>query len=295
MQDINTYQNNHTYYAHHSFVMVQKHDWNHTLQDAIKAISPRALPSAEVIGHIRNTRVAFDVASMYTEQDSQTIYFLLLIKVIVLFNADQYDKANLLLKELTTGCLNADNSCISYRGGNNNAYLCIQLGLKALDSTCHDEAAEHFIAALNSSALPSKSGVHDIYKDLMVLFDWNLKSLWLTSCQKRCDALLQADKLLDAIKSYRFLMDDIDKKAKASCLEWSNGKSRVFNVEQAVILTTISLSFHKKCSALVLTRGHQEASGMSSSSGAHYAKKFGFKNHKLPIYNTGHHTFVVHI
>lgn len=171
-----------------------------------------------------------------------------------------------------------------------------------------------------------------ITKSLVQLFDWNLKSLWLTSCQKRCDALLQADKLLDAIKSYRFLMDDIDKKAKASCLEWSNGKSRVFNVEQAVILTTISLSFHKKCSALVLTRGHQEgmfahlpcniklisltyficaidlhaklitfhlrsrsASGMSSSSGAHYAKKFGFKNHKLPIYNTGHHTFVVHI
>ncbi|KAG2157956.1 uncharacterized protein EDB93DRAFT_1100758 [Suillus bovinus] len=152
-------------------------------------------------------------------------HLLLLIKVIALFNADQYDKANLLLKELTTGCPNADNSRISYRGGNDNAYLRIQLGLKALYSTRHDEAAEYFTAALNSSALPSKSGVHDIY-DLVV---------------KRCDALLQADKLLDAIESYRFLMDDIDEKAKASCLEWSNGKSRV--------------PFTKKCSALVLTRG----------------------------------------
>ncbi|KAG2157922.1 uncharacterized protein EDB93DRAFT_1300539 [Suillus bovinus] len=219
------------------------------------AISPRALPSAEVTGHVRNARVVFDVASMYTEQDSQTIYFLFLIKVIALFNADQHDEANLLLKELNTGCPNADNSCISYRGGNDNAYLRIQLGLKTLDSTRHDEVAEHFTAALNSSALPSKSGVHDIYEDLVVLFGWNLKSLWLTARQKRCDALLQADKLLDAIESYRFLMGDIDEKAKASCLQWSNGKSRVRNVEHAVILTTISLSFHKKCSALVLTRG----------------------------------------
>lgn len=61
---------------------------------------------------------------MYTDQDSQTIHFLLLIKVcysclayslshcileaIALFNADQYDEANLLLKELAAGCPNAD-------------------------------------------------------------------------------------------------------------------------------------------------------------------------------------------
>jgi hypothetical protein len=61
---------------------------------------------------------------MYTDQDSQTTHLLLLIKVcyscltyspfyhafqaIALFNADQYDEANLLIKELTTGCPNAD-------------------------------------------------------------------------------------------------------------------------------------------------------------------------------------------
>jgi hypothetical protein len=35
-QDINTDVNNHTSYAHRSFVMARKHDWNHALQDAIK-------------------------------------------------------------------------------------------------------------------------------------------------------------------------------------------------------------------------------------------------------------------
>jgi hypothetical protein len=75
-------------------------------------------------GYIRDARVAFDVASMYTDQDPQTIHFLLLIKVcyiclahstlyhvlqaIALFNADEHDEANLLLKELNTGCPKAD-------------------------------------------------------------------------------------------------------------------------------------------------------------------------------------------
>jgi hypothetical protein len=61
---------------------------------------------------------------MYTDQDSQTIHFLLLIKVcysclacslshcifqaITLFDAGQHDEANLLLRELAVGCPNVD-------------------------------------------------------------------------------------------------------------------------------------------------------------------------------------------
>jgi len=35
-QDINTDANNHTSYAHRSFVMARKRDWDRALQDAIK-------------------------------------------------------------------------------------------------------------------------------------------------------------------------------------------------------------------------------------------------------------------
>ncbi|KAG2108178.1 uncharacterized protein F5147DRAFT_800076 [Suillus discolor] len=94
--------------------------------------------------------LAFDVASMYMDQDPQIIHFLLLIKTIALFNADQDDKANLLLKELAAGCPDAD----------------------AL--TC----------------------------DVVQLFGWDLKSLWVTAHQKHCHALLRAGKLQDAAKSY---------------------------------------------------------------------------------------------
>jgi Flp pilus assembly protein TadD len=38
-QDIHTNANDHTSYAHLSFVMARKHDWDHALQDAIKVSS----------------------------------------------------------------------------------------------------------------------------------------------------------------------------------------------------------------------------------------------------------------
>jgi hypothetical protein len=125
----------------------------------------------------------------------------------------------------------------------------------------HDEAADHFTAAINSGAFSTKS-THEIYEDLIVvrqddayiilfitehltqLFGWDLKSLWGEALQKRCHALLRAGKFQDAVKSYRYMMDNIDEKTKASYLEWSNGESGVRNIAQATMLTCISLSFH---------------------------------------------------
>ncbi|KAG2081067.1 hypothetical protein BD769DRAFT_1734393 [Suillus cothurnatus] len=96
--------------------MTQKHEWDRALQDAINSISIRPSLTGYIskgialcgTGHILDARVAFDVASMYTDQDSQTMHFLLLIKAIALFNAGQHGEANLLLKELVAGCPNAD-------------------------------------------------------------------------------------------------------------------------------------------------------------------------------------------
>ncbi|KAG2362239.1 hypothetical protein BDR07DRAFT_1357912 [Suillus spraguei] len=236
-QDINA-NNNHTSYAHRSFVMARQNDWDHALQDAIKSINIQPSLIGYIskgialcgTGHILDARAAFDVASMYTDQDPQTIHFMLLIKVIALFNADQHDEANLLLKELTAGP-KADT--LAYRVV--QAYLCVQLGLQALGGACYDEAADHLTAAINSGAFSSKF-VHEIYEDLAVLFGWDLKSLWQKALQKRCHALLRAGKLQDAVKSYQYMMDNIDETAKINYLEWSN-------------------AFTEECIALCLTNG----------------------------------------
>ncbi|KAG1793138.1 uncharacterized protein HD556DRAFT_522194 [Suillus plorans] len=205
--------------------MARKHNWDRALQDAINSISIQ--PS--LIGYISDgialcgkgcvsdARAAFDVASMYTEQDSQILHFLLLIKAIALFDADHHDEANLLLKKLTAGCPHAD-TCMCHIV---EAYLRVQLGIKASDGARYDEAADHFAAALDSSNLFSKSDIHEIYEDLVVLFGWDIKSLWLTAHQKRCHALLRAGKLQDAVKSYQYMMVSSDENTRADCLDWS--------------------------------------------------------------------------
>ncbi|KAG1878755.1 hypothetical protein C8R48DRAFT_830519 [Suillus tomentosus] len=225
--------------------MARKYDWDHALRDAMNSINIEPSLTGYISkgialcgkGLVPDARAAFDVASMYTDQDSQILHFLLLIKVITLFNADQHDEASLLLKELTTGCPNADTRACRIV----EAYLRVQLGLKALDGARHEEAAVHFTAALDCSNLLSKSHIHEIYENLVVLFGWDLKSLWLTAHQKRCDALLWAGTLQDAVRSYHYMMDNIDKTTKASCLEWSKGKS--------------GIRFTEECSALCLTSG----------------------------------------
>ncbi|KAG2750670.1 hypothetical protein P692DRAFT_20831547, partial [Suillus brevipes Sb2] len=179
-------------------------------------------------GHVREARIAFDIASVFTNQDSKTSHFLLLIKAIALFNADQHEEAMLLVKELAAPRPNADILACRVV----ETYLHVQLGTKA---SHHDEAADHFTAAVNASALSSKF-IHQTYEDLTVLFGWDLRALCLTAHQKRCQAFLSAGKPDKALEAHKYMMDSIDESAKASRLVWSN-------------------VFKQECSALCVTNG----------------------------------------
>ncbi|KAG2342512.1 hypothetical protein BDR05DRAFT_1060241 [Suillus weaverae] len=229
-QDIHKHPSDDTSYAHRSFVRARKLDWDHALKDAIKSISIQPSLTGFISkgislcgqGHIREARAAFDVASMFTNQDSKTNLFLLLTKAIALFNADQHEEAMLLIKELTAACPTTDLlGCRVVE-----TYLRIQLGINAFDGGRHDEAADHFTSAVSSGAFSSKF-MPKIYEDLTVLFSWDLKSLYLTAHQKRCQAFLSAGKPDEAFEAYQYMMDAIDESAKASCLDWSNGKCEV--------------------------------------------------------------------
>jgi len=44
------------------------------------------------------------------------------------------------------------------------AYLRVQLGINALDDSRHNEAADHFIAAINSGAFSSGEAIHSKYE-----------------------------------------------------------------------------------------------------------------------------------
>ncbi|KIK40717.1 hypothetical protein CY34DRAFT_806892 [Suillus luteus UH-Slu-Lm8-n1] len=103
--------------------MARKHAWDHALEDSIKSISIRPSLTGYISkgialcgkGHIREARAAFDVASMFTNQDSNTNHFLLLIK----------------------------------------AYFHVELGTKALGDARYDEAADHFTIAVTLGVFSS--------------------------------------------------------------------------------------------------------------------------------------------
>ncbi|KAG2125185.1 uncharacterized protein EDB93DRAFT_410360 [Suillus bovinus] len=205
--------------------MARKHDWDDALQDAIKSISIQPSLAGYISkaialcgkGHVRGARTALDVASMFTNQDSIANLFLLLIKAIILFNADQHEEAMLLIKELPAACPDADPLACHVV----EAYLCVQLGTKASENARYDEAADHFTTAVNSGAFLS-AFIHLTYPDLIAIFGWDLESLCLTAHQKRCQAFLSASKPDEALQAHKHMMDTVDETAKACCLYWSN-------------------------------------------------------------------------
>jgi hypothetical protein len=128
--------------------------------------------------------------------------------------------------------------CIAHQ-----TYLRVELGINASAGARHNEAADHFTAAVNAGA-PSSTFIHQTYEDLTVvgqddiacimlsinncfvqLFGWDLEALFLTAHQKRCQAFLSAGKPEKAFEAHRYMMDTIGESAKASCLVWSHGKS----------------------------------------------------------------------
>jgi hypothetical protein len=104
-----------------------------------------------------------------------------------MFNANQHEEAMMLVQQLAAVCPSNDTfACRAVEVSNltkpvfsaqefiflnfvSQAYLCVRLGIDALNGARHDEAADHFTAAINSSAFSAKSGNHSIYEDLAVV------------------------------------------------------------------------------------------------------------------------------
>lgn len=100
------------------------------------------------------------------------------------------------------------------------AYLRVQLGIIAMASALYKEAVDYFTAAVNAGAFFSKSDIHSMYEDFVVLFGWDLKSLWQSANQQRCHALIRGGQYGAALESYRYMMDMSDEPTKAIFLAW---------------------------------------------------------------------------
>ncbi|KAG2356947.1 hypothetical protein BDR07DRAFT_410937 [Suillus spraguei] len=152
---------------------------------------------------------------MFTNRDLMTDHFLFLIKAIALFNANEHQEAMLRIGELAA-CPNVDHVACRIV----EAYLRVQLGNMALDGARHNEAVEHFTAAVNASTFFYRLQIHLTYDEFVVLFGWDLKSLWYTANQKQCYALFRAGSYGAAFESYQSMMDKIDEDMKTGLRSW---------------------------------------------------------------------------
>ncbi|KAG0707124.1 hypothetical protein DFH29DRAFT_1076603 [Suillus ampliporus] len=198
--------NDYRSYASRSFVMARKPDWDRALHDALKSVSIQPSLTGYISKGIAlcgklqlwDAMKAFDIAFMFANEYSKTIHFLLLIKAIALFNANQHEDAMIRVQELTVTCPNADTLACRIV----EAYLHVQLGLNASEGAHYNEAAYHFTVAVNISGFSSEWAIHfELYEDLEVLFG--------------------AGRLGEVLESYRYMMDMSDESTKASCLHWS--------------------------------------------------------------------------
>lgn len=222
-QEIDIDANSHISYANRSFVMARQLDWDRALHDASKSVAIQPSFSGYISKgfalcgkqQIREAMTEFDLAFTSTDGDPMTTQFLFLIKAIALFNANSHEEAMRFVQELAS---RPNANPLASRVV--EAYLRVQLGIIAMASALYKDAVDHFTAAVNAGAFFSKSDIHSMYEDFVVLFGWDLKSLWQIANQQRCHALIRGGQFGAALESYRYMIDMSDEPTKAIFLAW---------------------------------------------------------------------------
>ncbi|KAG2357267.1 hypothetical protein BDR07DRAFT_1490874 [Suillus spraguei] len=187
--------------------MARRSYWDRALHDAIKSV--RIQPS--FAGHIANG------ISLCGKRQvrAATTAFDLAFQTIALFNVGEHEEAMLRVGELAASPNVDALACHVVE-----AYLRIQLGKIALNNDRHNEAVDHFTVAVNASAFFHKSAIHSTYEEFVILFGWDLKSLWQSANQQQCRALFLAGRIRAAVESYQFTMDKSDDDTKAHLRAW---------------------------------------------------------------------------
>ncbi|KAG2752872.1 hypothetical protein P692DRAFT_201742294 [Suillus brevipes Sb2] len=222
-QDIEADPKNYASYANRSFVMMRLLDWDRALHDATMSVNIQA----SFIGYISkgialcgkmqvwDAMKVFDLAFTFAEGDSKMAHRLFLIKAIAMFNAKMDEESVFPVQELAARPNPDPVACRIVE-----AYMRVQLGNIAMDSDLHKEAADHFTAAVTAGASFATLDIHSTHMEFVLLFGWDLKSLWQIANQQRCRALLRTGQFGTAFEAYRFMMDKSDDPTKAIFLDW---------------------------------------------------------------------------
>ncbi|OAX42739.1 hypothetical protein K503DRAFT_709950 [Rhizopogon vinicolor AM-OR11-026] len=272
--DIDT--TNYNSYANRSVVRARNGEWDHAVQDAVQSIAIQ--PS--LMGYISkgialcgkeqlwDAMEAFDLGFVFSNRDPMTINLLLLIKAIVLFNASHRDEALRRVQDLAIACQDIDTLPCAVV----DLYLCMQYAILAFNNGQYSEAADRLKGSIAStmSLMSQETLLEPRFKMFTVLFGWDLGSLWQTTNLQLCDALLHADRVIDAIESYQCMLGKIYD-AVNSCPDWSTTFKQdctircvakgeeavaVSDYEGAIKLYSAAISLDSSCRILFVCRSN---------------------------------------
>ncbi|KAG2151526.1 WD40-repeat-containing domain protein [Suillus clintonianus] len=95
----------------------------------------------------------------------------------------------------------------------------VKLAMIAFEDGQYIEAANQFnntIPAVTDIVYPMTP-----FKPISTALGGDLPLLWRTINQRRCEAFLRTDRVIEAVESHQYMMSMIEEAAKPSCLEWS--------------------------------------------------------------------------
>ncbi|KAG1788032.1 uncharacterized protein HD556DRAFT_1448200 [Suillus plorans] len=229
-QEIDKDGNKYDSYAIHSVVRAWSSEWDNALQDAVKSIATQpslwGYISKSIAlcgnGQLWDAMEAFDLAITFSDRDRDpvAIDLLLLIKAVVIFNAGHHNEAIRRVQRLAI----TDQHSDALRCSMVDAYLHVQLAMITFQNGQYSKAADKLTASISTitGLFPPTTLLEPRWKIFTLLFGWDFDSLWRTINQRRCDALLRADRVTEAVKSFQYMMSMIDDDTKSGCLEWSS-------------------------------------------------------------------------
>jgi WD40 repeat protein len=211
-------------FAHRSIIYARMGQWELALKDAIRSITiQKSLIGylAKAIAHFgmkqtREANVAFDLALRFTVGDSAAHHLLVLIRAIATFNAGAYEDALMYVNDMAEVSFDADLLICQIV----QVYFYAELAFAASKSNNRDKANEYIDLAIqiaNSCYLQTMD--FSIYKEFLVIFGWNLNTLWHTVKRYKCLILFRSCNI-EALDYYLALMEESDKVHQASLRAW---------------------------------------------------------------------------
>ncbi|KAG2339718.1 hypothetical protein BDR05DRAFT_573204 [Suillus weaverae] len=218
---------------------------------------------------------AFDLAITFSDRDPVTIDLLLLIKAVVIFNAGRHNEASRRVQRLAI----ADQCSDVLRCSMVDTYLRVQLAMITFKNRQYNKAADELTASITTitDLFSPATLLEPRWKIFTLLFGWDFDSLWRTVNQRRCDALFHADRVIEAVESFQYMMSMIDDNTKSGCLEWSSTFKQdctarcVAKGDEAIAASNSEMAVKLYSAAIKLDSSHDSLFARRSK--AHLARK----------------------